>query len=251
MDELDINGNHLIFFSDVHLLLDQDSAERKKIDRLSAFLEGIPDSGCRNVFILGDLFDFWFEWYHVIPKYWFAVLFKLRRLVDSGVNVFFINGNHDFYSGKFLAEQLGVQPVGENLDFQVGSRRFFVAHGDGLAKGDRGYRFLKKIIRNRMSIFLYKTFLSADLGIQIARMASHSSRTLQRKDVTSWGDEYWQFARKKFAAGTDYVILGHIHSPAIRRQENNCYVNCGDWLNHFSYAEYDGSRLNLKYWDRA
>jgi UDP-2,3-diacylglucosamine hydrolase len=241
--------NDIYFISDAHLGFKNTEEETGKRRKLLGFLEFLETSGnTRELYVLGDLFDFWFEWYHVIPKYWFPILHKLKKLVESGINVTLITGNHDFHTGSYLEKEIGIRCIDEFHDFEIGSKRFFAAHGDGLAKKDRGYRFIKRIIRHRLSIFLYKTFIPADLGMQIARWTSKSSRKLNRFEKQSWSEEYYKFAKEKFDEGFDYVILGHIHYPMIREEENNgkTYVNCGDWIKHFTYAVYDGSRLMLK-----
>ena len=124
--------------------------------------------------------------------------------------------------------------------FEVNSKRFFVAHGDGYAKTEMGYRILKRIIRSPVSIILYKTLVPAEIGMQIAKWTSRSSRKLERMDKSSWVEEYTRFAKEKFDDGFDYVVLGHIHYPFIKEDGGNVYVNCGDWISEFSYAKYDG-----------
>ncbi|HLP60413.1 MAG TPA: UDP-2,3-diacylglucosamine diphosphatase, partial [Candidatus Deferrimicrobium sp.] len=170
---------NIYFISDAHLAFNENENEIKKKKKLLAFLDYVKkDEKAEALYLVGDLFDFWFEWYHVVPKYWFPILYKLKQLIESGVQVNFITGNHDFYYGFYLEKEIGVTCFNEYCEFEVASKRFFVAHGDGYAREDRGYRFLKKLIRNPVSIFLYKTFISADLGMHIARWFSNSSRRL-------------------------------------------------------------------------
>lgn len=238
---------NIYFISDVHLAFKEDDPEKEKRKKLLDFLNSISRDA-KELYILGDLFDFWYEWYHVIPKYWFPVLFRLRKMVEAGIKINLITGNHDFFTGKYLENEIGIICFNEYREFDIGSKRFFAAHGDGYAKKDRGYRLLKKIIRNPMSKFLYKTFISADLGVQIAKWTSYSSRKLVRIEKLSWIEEYYEFARGKFSEGFDYVLLGHIHAPLIRKEDGNVYINCGDWIAHFTYAKYDGQSLTLHHW---
>jgi len=243
----------IYFFSDAHLAFDRTGAEKEKQAKLLdflKFLEEKPDTGA--VYVLGDLFDFWFEWYHVIPRYWFPVLHQFRKMADRGIAVHLITGNHDFYTGRYLEEEVGIRCFNESHEFISGGKWFFLAHGDGYAKNDRGYRFLKRIIRHPFSIFMYKTFVPADWGMQLARWTSRSSRKLVQIEKESWGEEYYRFALEKFKHGYDFVILGHIHVPMIREtnEGKKCvYVNCGDWSTRFSYACYDGEHLELKFWE--
>lgn len=237
----------IYFISDVHLAFKEDDREKKKRKQLLDFLQ----TACQDaneIYILGDLFDFWFEWYHVIPKYWFPILYRLRKLVDTGVIVNFVTGNHDFFTGKYLEKEIGIHCFDSSREFSVGTKRFFVAHGDGLAREDRGYRFLKKIIRSRPAKFLYKTFIPADLGMLLARCTSCSSRKLVKIEKSSWIEEYYRFAQHKFNEGFDYVLLGHIHAPLARQEHEKIYINCGDWIAHFTYAVYDGESLTLEHW---
>jgi UDP-2,3-diacylglucosamine hydrolase len=246
-------GN-IYFISDVHLSFGSGDAETEKRKKLFDFFDYLAGEGnAAELYILGDLFDFWFEWHHVVPKYWFPVLYRFRKLSEAGVNVNFVTGNHDFYTGRYLEEEVGIRCFNESHQFEVGGRRFFVGHGDGLAKEDRGYRLLKRIIRNRVSIFLFKTFISADLGMQIARWTSRSSRKMVKIEKHSWSEEYYRYACGKFQEGYDYVVLGHIHLPILREDDTGqkAYVNCGDWMNQFSYGLYDGTRLMLKYWKNS
>ena len=238
---------NIYFISDVHLAFKEDDKEREKRKKLSSFLEHTAQDA-KELYILGDLFDFWFEWYHVIPKYWFPILFRLRKMIESGIVVNFITGNHDFYTGSYLEKEVGIRCFDEFREFEVDAKRFFVAHGDGYAKKDRGYRLLKKIIRHPVSKFLYKTVIPADLGMQFAKWTSYSSRKLVKIEKPAWIEEYCEFAFKKFKEGYDYVLLGHIHSPLTREKEGKVYVNCGDWITQFTYAEYDGQSLSLNYW---
>ncbi len=244
---------NIYFISDAHLAFKEDEFEKRKRGKLLDFLEYIREEGnTGELYLLGDIFDFWFEWRHVVPKYWFPVLFQLRKLIESGIAVSFITGNHDFHTGTYLEKEVGIRCYNENKEFEVEGKRFFVAHGDGLAKEDRGYRLLKKIIRNRVSIFLYKTFIPADLGMQIARWTSHSSRQLLKIEKHGWAEEYYRYAQRKFDSGFDYVIMGHIHFPMVRESENNgkTYLNCGDWMSQFTYGKYDGTQLTLNRWEK-
>ena len=242
---------NIYFIADAHLSFKVDEIEKEKRKKLRDFLEYIMIKGeAKELYLVGDLFDFWFEWYHVVPKYWFPVLYQLRKIVESGITVTFLPGNHDFYPGSYLQTEIGLKCFKESCEFERDGKRFFVAHGDGYAQKDRGYRLLKRIIRSPVSIFLYKTFISADLGMQLARWASKSSRELVNIDKSAWAEEYYRFAQKKFDEGFDYVILGHLHYPLVKEdnQMGTIFVSCGDWMTQFTYCKYDGKRLTVEYW---
>ena len=245
--EQDISDKKIFFLSDVHLAFTEDEDELEKREKLYTFLDHIRTNG-DVLIIAGDLFDFWYEWKHVIPKYWFGVIHKIRSLIDDGKMVFFITGNHDFEFGHYLENEVGIHCFEENVDLKFGEKTFFVGHGDGLAKKDKGYRFMKRIIRNSFSKFLFKTFIHPDLGMKIAKWASGSSRKLVKIDKNHWSSEYYEFAKTKFSEGYDYVILGHLHTPLLIAESDHTYLNIGDWMTHFTYGYYDVKNLFLKHW---
>lgn len=243
----EMTDKRVFFLSDVHLAITEDDAELIKRARLYAFLEYVKDNGDILV-INGDLFDFWYEWAHVIPKYWFGVIHKLRELIEQEVMVFLITGNHDFELGSYLTGEVGIYCFEESMDLKLGKKVFFIGHGDGLAKKDRGYRFMKRIIRNRFSKFLFKIFIHPDLGMKLAKWASGSSRKLVKIDKHMWSEEYFTFAKSKFSEGYDYVVLGHLHYPQREEENGKVYLNTGDWMTHFTYGYFDGTKLELRYW---
>ncbi len=247
---------NLYFVSDAHLSFKETEAEQTKRKKLVEFLQFIEkDEESAALYLVGDIFDFWFEWYHLVPKYWFGILHQLKKLTDKGIEVHFITGNHDFYTGSYLHKEVGLTCHDEAAIFEHNGKRFFVAHGDGYAKKDRGYRLLKRIIRNRLSIFLYKTFYPPDLGMQTAKWFSKSSRQLVRIEKTAWAKEYHEFAKTKLEEGFDIVVLGHIHFPMLEKEgpegkeDEKAYLNCGDWMNRYSYGKYDGESLSLHTWE--
>jgi len=248
MMKLKRTDKRIFFISDVHLSFNEDDKEIEKRKKLYAFLDYVKENG--DVLVIGgDLFDFWYEWSHVVPKYWAGILFKLRSIIDLGKRVIFITGNHDFEFGHYLEKEIGMDCFDESCDFSVEDKKFFIGHGDGLAKKDVVYRFMKGIIRNKFSKFLFKTFIHPDLGMKIAKLASGSSRKFVQIDKNLRTNEYYDFSKTKFAEGFDYVILGHLHNP-FEKSENGCtYLNTGDWMIYFSYGYYDGESLKLKYWD--
>lgn len=232
------------FVSDVHWPLRHDYPNGQPF---LDFLDSLDGEG-GTLILLGDIFDFWFEWRQVVPAYWFALLHRLRVLIEGGTAIWFICGNHDFLPGPYLSREIGLSVCPDHLDCQAGGRRFFVAHGDGLARRDRGYRVLKKLIRHPMSVWLYKNLLHPDWGMALARWTSYTSRRHRQIDKAAWAEEYWDFARARLGEGFDHVVLGHLHYPELRRDEAKSYLNCGDWLGFFSYGRVDEEGLTLRYW---
>ena len=236
---------NIYFISDIHLSFFEDEFEQKKKEKLIRFFRFIAEDAS-DLYLLGDVFDFWFEWYFVIPKYHFEVFYELRKLIEKGVKVHYVTGNHDFYLGDYMHDEIGIDCIDECTDFIVAGKKFFVAHGDGYAKSDGNYRILKKILRHRISNFLFKTFIPPDIGIKIAKLASGSSRKLRKVDRGYWSKQYLEFAEKKLSEGYDFVLLGHLHFPVRENISGKTYINTGDWINYYSYARFDGKELSLE-----
>ncbi|KPL07683.1 hypothetical protein AMJ86_03425 [bacterium SM23_57] len=235
------------FISDAHLGKSDPATEQRKSDYLMEFFREVSQQG-NYLFIVGDLFDFWFEWRWVIPKENFPVLAQLKSLVDCGIQVHYLAGNHDFHLSGFLEKEIGIVVHSDELDITLDDTRFFIYHGDGLLSRDRGYRVLKKIIRHPWSVALYR-LLHPDLGIIIAKLASHLSRdhlSVKYSEVDE--EENEAFAWRQLQSVYDIVILGHSHNPKYKEFDEGIYINLGDWMEKFTYAVWDGNTLNLRQW---
>ncbi|MCG2760527.1 MAG: UDP-2,3-diacylglucosamine diphosphatase [Candidatus Delongbacteria bacterium] len=240
-----INKDKTYFISDLHLKLDKSEKTKQMKEKLLKFLCSLPDD-TKEIVLLGDIFDFWYEWLHVIPAYHFDIFYRLRIMIDNGVKITYLAGNHDFYLGDYLKNEIGINCISNEYEFESGGKKFFISHGDGLAASDRGYRLLKKILRARMSNLLFRTFIPPDLGIYIAKITSGSSRRYRNVDRIKWKGEYLAYAECKMKEGYDFVIFGHLHYPEIIETDNGIYLNTGDWMKHFSYGVFDGIKLKLE-----
>ena len=236
--------SRIFFISDAHLGLEDEEKEIHRVDLLLKFFDHVSSCGHR-LYIVGDLFDFWFEYRYVIPRRYFRIVCSLKELVEQGVRVEYITGNHDFWMEDFFEHELGIPVHHQPLNMEYGGKRFYVAHGDGLAKSDVGYRFLKKILRNRFNIHLYR-LLHPDTGFRLALFFSHLSRN--HREVTNRDEEYTEYARARFAEGFDSVVLAHTHRPYEVHENGHTYVNIGDWMHHYSYGRLEEGRLSLEYW---
>jgi UDP-2,3-diacylglucosamine hydrolase len=235
------------FFSDVHLGLQSAEVEKQKENRLLGFLNCIR-STARHLFILGDLFDFWFEYKTVIPKGFHRTLAALQQFTDGGTEVHYLAGNHDFWMGDFFTTELGIQLHFEPFEVNVEGKRIFFHHGDGLAHNDAGYRFLKPILRNRLNIRLYR-WLHPDIGVRLARGSSRTSREYTSNKHFGEEEGMIDCARKHIERGADIVMMGHRHKPLREEIGNGVYLNLGDWITHNTYAELSEGRVLLKVWD--
>ncbi len=197
----------------------------------------------RSLVLVGDLFDFWYEWRTVIPKAPFHVLHRLRMLVDRGIEVHYLAGNHDFRLRGFLESDVGLKLHANTLTAQIGGQATYIFHGDGILARDTGYRLMKKVLRNRAAQRVF-SWLHPDLAMRLARGTSVTSRTVKRARPDD-DAEYLAFARSQFAEGYAGVILGHTHRPIEHVEDGHTYVNLGDWIYAYSYGLHDGTRLRL------
>jgi UDP-2,3-diacylglucosamine hydrolase len=237
------------FVSDAHLGVGEKEIEKKKERELIRFLDLVQSDG-KQLFILGDLFDFWFEYRTVIPKGYHRLLAKLSEVVEKGVEVSYLAGNHDFWLAKFFKDEIGMHVHARPFSVVIGNAKFFLHHGDGLAQKDLGYRILKKVLRNRLSIWLY-SWLHPDFGVKLARFSSKKSRDYTSQKHYGEGNGMKRFAHQKIGEGYQYVIMGHNHKPALERVGNGHYVNLGDWISHYTYGVYDGNKFELLEWKRT
>jgi UDP-2,3-diacylglucosamine hydrolase len=229
------------FISDAHLGAEPEVREAVRERLLHAFLTSLVGRAT-DVFIVGDLFDFWFEYATAIPRRCFATLCVLRRLRESGVRITYLAGNHDFWLGPFLRDEMGFVTHDGAVALELQGRRVWLHHGDGLIGGDLGYRVLKRVLRSPASIALYR-LLHPDLGIPIARVASRWSRDAReakaRSSAAGPDDERLvrEVAEPRFREGHDAVLVGHFHRWFERREGGRDFFVLGDWMELFTYVE--------------
>jgi UDP-2,3-diacylglucosamine hydrolase len=237
----------IYFISDAHLGEHDRTMERRKEERLASFFDHI---GSRAVclYVVGDLFDFWFEYRQVVPSGHHRILHRLADLARSGTKVVYLAGNHDFWLDDFFPREIGVETSREPLSVRHQGVNLYIDHGDGLAQKDRGYRLLKRILRHPLNIRLYR-LIHPDVGIPLARLASASSRAYTDQKALELVDEYEQAAREILSRGFDAVILGHSHYPSLRIFDEKIYLNIGDWITHFSYGRLRDGKLTLQVWE--
>ncbi|TDH24087.1 UDP-2,3-diacylglucosamine diphosphatase [Segetibacter sp. 3557_3] len=240
------------FFSDLHLgAPDYDKSlirEKKAVQ----FLETIKNSAAA-IYIVGDLFDFWFEYKYVTPKGYVRLLGKLAEITDSGVPVYFFVGNHDMWMRGYFEKELNIPVYFEPLEVDINGRRLLIGHGDGLGPDDHGYKLLKKVFRNPFCQWLFG-LLHPSWSIGLANYFSRKSRqkTGTADDVFLGEEKEWLiiYAREVLAKKhVDYFIFGHRHFPIDHRlTDRSRYINLGDWITNFTYAVFDGQDITLKKW---
>lgn len=202
------------------------------------------------IFLLGDLFDFWFEYKKVVPKGFVRVLGKLAEIKDSGIPIYFFVGNHDLWMRDYFETELNIPVYYKPKEFTFNKKTFLIGHGDGLGPGDKGYKRMKKVFTNPVSKWLYR-WLHPDIGIRFAQYLSTKNKLISgAEDIKFLGEENeWlaQYAKRKLETRHyDYFLFGHRHLPMeLSVGENSTYINTGDWISHFTYAVFDGEKLEL------
>ena len=204
----------------------------------------------KTLFLLGDLFDFWFEYKKAVPKGFVRTLGKLAELKDSGIDIYFFVGNHDMWMNNYFETELNIPVFYDSKEFVFNNKKFLIGHGDGKGPGDKGYKRMKKIFTNSLSKWLFK-WVHPDIGITIAEYFSQKNKLISGKeDVKFLGEENeWlvQYCKRKLQKNSyDYFVFGHRHLPMEINIEDAKYINLGDWITYYTYAVYDGNELILK-----
>jgi UDP-2,3-diacylglucosamine hydrolase len=245
-------GKKVYFLSDFHLGVPDHASSLEREKRIVSFLDQIKDKAAM-VFVVGDLFDFWFEYRTVVPKGYVRILGKLAELTDNHIPVHFFVGNHDMWMSGYFEKELNIPVFFESQTYEFNGKKMLVGHGDGLGPGDHGYKFIKKVFRNPFCQFLFG-LLPPFFGISIANFFSKRSRIMTgTTDENFLGeDKEWLvlYAKEKLKKEHfDYFVFGHRHLPIdFLLKEGSRYINLGDWIKYNSYAEFDGANFQLKYY---
>lgn len=243
-------GKKIYFLSDFHLGAPdfQRSLERERT--IVRFLKEIGP-GAAEIFLVGDLFDFWYEYRRVVPKGHTRLLGRLAELSDAGVTLHFFAGNHDMWMKTYFQEELGIPVYFEPREFLRNGRKIWIGHGDGLGPGDHGYKMIKKVFRNPVCQGLFG-LLPPFLGMGLANYLSRRSRaqTGSAEEVFLGEDREWliQYCREVLTREHyDFFIFGHRHLPIdFQLAGGSRYLNLGDWIRYDTYAVLDGTDLQLK-----
>ena len=239
----------IYFLSDFHLAAPDAQSSQKREKLVIDFLEEIRHDAS-VIFIVGDMFDFWYEYRKVVPKGHVRLLGKLAELTDSGIQVHFFVGNHDMWMNDYFEKELNIRTYFEPKSIEFAGRKFLVGHGDGLGPGDRGYKMLKKVFRNPVCQWLFGIF-PPYIGMGLANYFSRKSReaTGKHEEVFLGEENEWLVTYSKEVlqhTHYDYLVFGHRHLPIdISLNGGSRYINLGDWIRYFTYAVFDGQHLTL------
>jgi UDP-2,3-diacylglucosamine hydrolase len=246
-------GKKIYFLSDFHLGAPDAKSSLEREKRVVRFLdEAMKDAA--HIFIVGDLFDFWYEYRTVVPKGYVRILGKMATITDSGIPITFFVGNHDMWMKGYFMQEMNIPVLFEPKAFEFNGKKFLIGHGDGLGPGDHGYKFIKKIFRNPVCQWLFG-ILPPAVGVGLANYFSRSSRaaTGQSDEHFMGEDKEWLIVYCKEILQQqhyDYFVFGHRHLPIdFSLKDNSRYINLGDWIRYNSYAVFDGMELTLKYYE--
>ena len=252
LSELEKNKK-VYFASDFHLGIPNHEQSLLREKLIVAWLDEVSKDA-QTIFLVGDIFDFWFEYKQVIPKGFVRLLGKLAELADRGIEVIIFSGNHDLWLKNYLVEEIGIQICHEPQSYQIGSHAFYIAHGDGLGPGDRKFKLFKSIFKNPICQWLFR-WLHPDIGVALAKRWSNGSRLAQLDEpLTFHGEKEWLIIHSNQVERTnhhDYYVYGHRHIAGIHELDDKAtYVNLGEWVTGGNYGVYDGNELQLKKYAR-
>jgi UDP-2,3-diacylglucosamine hydrolase len=250
-----LQGKKLFFASDFHLGVPDFESSLQREKRIIAWLESIRNEA-HTIYLLGDIFDFWFEYKHSIPKGFIRLQGKLAELRDAGIPIVFFTGNHDMWMFDYFQKELGIPIYRDPQELRVGSQKLLIGHGDGLGPGDNTYKMLKRVFNSRFCQWLFG-WLHPNIGIGIANQWSRSSRIGNtKKEAEKFQGEENEFLlvycrELEQKRHHDYYVFGHRHLPLdLRINESSRYINLGEWVNFNTYASYDGNVMELKTFNR-
>ena len=241
------------FASDFHLGADARLTGAERERQIVRWLDQIREEA-DALYLVGDLFDFWFEYRTVVPKGFLRFQGRLAEWREAGIPVYFFTGNHDMWMFRYFEEELGIPIYRQPIVREIGGKTFVIGHGDGLGPGDHGYKRLKKVFAHPLSQWLFR-WIHPDVGIWIANYWSKQSRASGKDPKGFLGpDREWlvAFAEEQLRVQpADYYIFGHRHLPIDYTLKNGVsrYINLGDWTHYNSYAVYDGTDVQLKFFE--
>lgn len=245
-----LNGKKIFFASDFHLGVPDHASSIEREKRIVSWLNQIKNEA-HSIYLLGDIFDFWFEYKHAIPKGFIRLQGKLAELRDAGIPIYLFTGNHDMWMFDYFPKELDIPVYRNPIVLKHNSQRLMIGHGDGLGPGDKTYKLLKKVFNNSACQWLFAR-IHPNLGISLARRWSKRSRISNVKREEKFKGEENEFLLaycKEMEQKThhDFYIFGHRHLPLdLTVGVDSRYINLGEWVHFNTYAEYDGQQVELK-----
>jgi UDP-2,3-diacylglucosamine hydrolase len=252
---ISLAGKKIFFASDFHLGVPDHETSLKREKLIIAWLDSIKKEA-HSIYLVGDIFDFWFEYTHTIPKGYIRLLGKLAELRDAGIPIFLFTGNHDMWMFGYFSQELNIPIYRAPILLTVGAQKLLVGHGDGLGPGDHTYKFIKRFFNSRLCQWLFAR-LHPNFGFFIAQTWSRKSRIANLKREEKFegeeGEFLWVYCRElEKKQHHDFYIFGHRHLPLdLKVTESSRYINLGEWVHFNTYAVYDGTNVELKTFNPA
>ena len=244
------SGNKKVYFaSDQHLGAPTAASSFPREKKFVAWLDEVKKDA-EAIFLLGDLFDFWFEYKTVVPMGFVRVLGKLAEIKDSGIPIYFFVGNHDLWMHDYFETELNIPVFYSPQEFLINNKKILMGHGDGLGPHDKGYKRMKKVFTFPLFKWFFR-WLHPDLGVKLGQYMSIKNKMISgEEDAKFLGEENeWlvQYCKRKLTQQHyDYFVFGHRHLPLeIELQENSTYINLGDWIQYFTYGQFDENTFSL------
>ncbi len=250
-------GKKIYFASDFHLGSPNSLASLEREKKIVRWLHE-AEKDAAHLFLIGDLFDFWFEYKTVIPKGFVRLQGKLAELTDKGIPVTFFTGNHDMWMFGYFEQELGVKVNRVPQAYQIGNHSFFIGHGDGLGPGDKVYKLLKRFFESSFLRWCFR-MIPPQIGMGIAtawsKQSRHANTTKEKSLATIHPENEWLWLYCKeleLQQHHDFYVFGHRHQPLDLPISNNSrYLNTGEWISQFTYAVYNGEHLTLNTFTEA
>lgn len=248
--DISLDGKKVFFASDFHLGAPNSEISLEREKKIIRWLDSIKEQAAA-IFLVGDIFDFWFEYGKVIPKGFIPFISKISQLRDQNIPIYFFTGNHDLWMKDYFTKELGIPVFHDPIELRLGGKRILVGHGDGLGPGDNSYKFLKKVFVHPLSKWLFK-WLHPDIGIKIAHAWSGHSRisNIEKDENRFLGEDEWLWTYCKEVEEKkhyDLYIFGHRHLPLeLEVGTNSTYINLGEWVSQYTFLELDQDQQALK-----
>jgi UDP-2,3-diacylglucosamine hydrolase len=240
----------IYFASDFHLGFDSTLSSKQREKKIIEWIDHISND-MKELYILGDMFDYWFEYKNVVPKGHVRLLAKIGEVVERGIPVHIFTGNHDMWMFGYLEDELNVKVHRKVQSVELQNKKLLIGHGDGLGPGDKGYKIMKRIFSNRFNQWLFSK-LHPDIAIQLMKYSSRKSRETDKEAMSFLGpDKEWLilYAEQKLKSQFyDYFIFGHRHLPIDYTLSNSKsrYINTGDWIDYYTYARMENGHISLE-----
>jgi len=241
-----LKKDKIYFASDFHLgspnLKDSHTRERKIISWLCTI-----EKDAKAIYLVGDIFDFWFEYKKVVPKGFVRVLGKLAEMCDQGININFIVGNHDMWVNDYFQKEIGLNIFENEILIEENNQKILICHGDGLGSGNISFKIIKKIFKSNICRWLFSR-IHPNLGVSLAHLWSNASRRKNMKKTSNNHEHLINYCKEKQKNNPiDFYVFGHLHSPNIENIDSKTkYINTGDWIQHCSYGILSNKNIEIK-----